>query len=445
MTADPPAGTADSSGASRYTSLAERDARYCFHPHSVAGATPPPLILDRGQGALVWDVTGREYVDGAAAWWTCQVGHGREELSAAAAEQMSRLGFYTFIRDYSNEPAIKLAERLIGIAPPGLQDAKVFFTHGGAMGNETAIKLARMAHYHSGNPGRTVILARENAYHGCTFLALAATGIDRLKTGFGPLPEGFTHLSAPGYDTSEQATDLLIAELEHTIARIGPQRIAAFIGDPVPGGMSGAGSVIPPPDNYWPRFREVLQRHQILYISDEVVTAFGRLGHWFAAEKYQACPDILVTSKGLSSGYAPIGAVLVGRRVLEMMDGKLFPHSFTFAGHPATCAVAHANIDIIEREGLLQRAQQTGAWLLKRLQPLEELPCVEHVRGVGMMIGIHLSGTAGMQIALKIRERGVIVATQATAVMVCPPLVLTEEQGTRIVEAITDVLSQWAP
>ena len=417
------------------TELATLDARSVLHPHTVIGEPPKPLVLTRGAGAQVWDTEGNAYLDGTCGLWQCPIGHGREELARVAAEQMSRLEFYSSFGDYSNEPAIRLAERLLQLAPAGL--SRVFFTNGGSEGNETAIKLARLAHHQAGHPERTVVLARNSGYHGMSSGALAATGLPAMHVGFGPLMQDVEFLGKPhGIAHGEHATDVLVAQLEERIAEIGPERIAAFVGEPV----LGVGGMVPPPDDYWPRVQEVLRRHGILLIVDEIVTAFGRTGHWFACERYGIEPDLVVLAKGISSGYIPMGAVLIGDRVLQLADGARFLHGFTYNGHPVGAAVSLANIDIIEREGLLHRATVLGERLLAELKPLEAQPHVVEVRGVGLMLGIEFDRDASA-VQAGARAAGVIVRAAGNNVVMSPPLVITEEQLSRLAQVVIEQVS----
>ncbi|WP_242614603.1 aminotransferase family protein [Actinomadura roseirufa] len=417
----------------RARELAELDNRTLVHPHSVIGAPAEPLVLDRGEGALVWDVEGREYIDGTCGLWQCPVGHGRRELADAAAEQIARLEFYSSFGDYSNEPSIRLAQRLVELAPPGIR--RVFFTNGGSEGNETAIKLARLAQHHAGRPERMVVLARSGGYHGMGGGSLAATGIDRLRAGYGPLVPGIEFLGRPHVPRGDAgAADRLIEELEERIERIGPDRVAAFIGEPV----LGVGGMVPPPEGYWPRVQEVLRRHGVLLIVDEIVTAFGRTGHWFASERYGIEPDIIVTAKGLSSGYVPMGAVLLGDRVLDLADGAQFLHGFTYNGHPVGAAVALANLEILRREGLLERAERLGGRLLDALRPLERLDHVLEVRGVGMMLGVEFTGGDTSAVQAGARAQGVIVRASGTSIVLSPPLVITEEQVDTLARVLTE-------
>ena len=414
--------------------LAELDRAHVIHPHAVVGRAEPPVVWVRGEGARLWDADGNEYVDGTCGLWQCAVGHGRAELADAAAAQMRTLEFYASFWDFSNEPAIRLAARLAGLSPPGLD--RVFFTNGGSEGVETAIKLVRLAWEAAGEPERDVILSRKGAYHGVGSASLAATGIASLKEGFDPLPPGFVHLSTP---TSSTSADDLVAELEQTIAETGAERIAAFVGEPV----LGVGGMIPPPEGYWPRVQAVLRRHRILLVLDEVVTAYGRTGHWFAAERYGLEPDVIVTAKALTSGYVPMGAVLVHDRLIGMLEGTAFRHGFTYNGHPVGAAVASVNLDIVEREGLLERALEIGSRLLEGLKAAEELSGVAEVRGVGAMLGVELDGEldAG-PVAAGARRKGVIVRASGQKIVLSPPLVLQPQQADKIVEVLVGELRQ---
>ena len=417
--------------------LSRLDRAHIVHPHQVVGRPLAPLVVASARGAVIRDVDGNEYIDGTCGLWQCLVGHGRDELADVAAAQMRELEFYASFWDFSNRPAIELAERLAAIAPPGIDH--VFYTNGGSEGIETAIKLARLAWNSRGEPERTLVLSRKMAYHGVGYGSLSATGIPPLREGFGPLAEGFVHLTAPYPLRVPNCTDTCIAELEETIARLGASRIAAMIGEPV----LGVAGMIPPPDDYWPRVSAVLREHGILLILDEIVTAYGRTGSWFAAERWGGVPaDLIVTAKGLTSGYVPMGAVLIGDRVMELLDGARFSHGFTYNGHPTGAAVALRNLDIIEREGLLSRAVEQGDRLLSALREAEGLPAVAEVRGVGLMAGVELAEPAdGAELAARIRDRGAIVRATGQKLVLSPPLVIEAEQVDRLAEIIVSELA----
>jgi putrescine aminotransferase len=409
--------------------LAELDVAHVLHPHAVVGAPVAPVIWARGEGARLWDIDGREYIDGTCGLWQCAVGHGRQELARVAAEQMSTLEFYASFWNFANEPSIRLAARLAELSPDGLD--RVFFTNGGSEGIETAIKLVRLAWHARGNPERNVILSRKSAYHGVGVASLSATGIPPLKEGFGPLAPGFVHLSTP---TLSSSTDDLVAELRAAIDEQGAEHIAAFIGEPV----MGVGGMIPPPDGYWPAVQAVLREHGILLVLDEIVTGYGRTGHWFGAQRYGLDPDVIVTAKALTSGYVPMGAVLVHDRLVDMLEGTAFRHGFTYNGHPVGAAVALANLDIIEREGLIERAATIGARMLERLKPVEELDCVAEARGVGLMLGVELAGERdAAPVAAGALHDGVVVRASGQKIVMSPPFVIDEQQADRVVDVVT--------
>ncbi len=387
------------------------------------------MVVTRARGSSLWDSDGREYLDATCGLWQCAIGHGREELVHAATEQMGQMEFYASFWDFSNEPSIRLAARLAELADPSL--GHVHFTSGGSEGNAFAIKLARLAWDHAGQPERDIILSRQGAYHGSgAGASLSATGLPPLKEGFAPLMEGFVHLSCAHARRVE--TDVLIDELVETIERLGPERIAAFIGEPI----MGVAGVISPPDDYWPRLEAVLREHDILLILDEVVTAYGRLGHWFGYERFGVRPDFVVTAKAITSGYFPFGAVFIGDRPMELLDGRMLRHGFTYNGHPVGAAVALENLAIIARENLLEATLERGNQLGSRLRPLEELDHVTEVRGEGLMWGVELNGGDAVSVAAAIREHGVIVRGMENRIVMSPPLVVTEAEIDQLAEAI---------
>jgi len=413
----------------------ETDQRRIVHPHAVVGRPRPPIVFVDGTGARLRDAEGNEYIDGTCGLWVCPVGHGRAELAEAARRQMERLEYYASFWEFSNTPSIDLAERLVELAPPGIE--RVFYTNGGSEGTESALKLARLAWHAQGKAERTVVLTRSMAYHGVSYGALGATGIPPLKQGFGELPGGFEQLSVP-YPLRGTTTDGLIAELEDRIETIGAERIAAFIGEPV----IGVGGMIVPHEDYWPRVQEVLRGHGILFILDEVVTGFGRTGAWFAAEHWGGLlPDLVVTAKGITSGYFPLGAVLIGERVAAMLGGVAFRHGFTYNGHPTGCAVAIENLAIIDREELVARAADLGDRLLSGLRELERLPTVLEARGFGLMAGLELDVDDAGELADRIRAAGVIVRATGQKLVLSPPLVIEEHDLDRLVEVIGQELA----
>lgn len=434
--------------------LVSLDRECVLHPLLSDQMTDRVVMVD-GDGCRLTDAEGREYLDATGGLWLAQVGHGRSELADAAAAQMRAIEYFTSFWEFSNEPAIRLAQRLLSIAPDSV--GRVFYTSGGSEGDDAALKMARLYFHRRGETERNWILSRREAYHGIAYGGGSATGVDAYRTGFGPLLPHIHHLTPAWPYRSElfdgrEPTDFLIDELEQTIEQIGPQRIAAFIGEPV---MGVAGMLVPPED-YWPRVQEVLKRHGILLILDEVVTAYGRVGEWFAATHYGLEPDVIVTAKGISSGYIPLGANLISDELADTLSSQGgFPLGYTYNGHPTACAVGLANLEIIEREHLLDAAREIGAYLLGRLHELEDIELVGEVRGRGMMFGIELVVDRDRRTPLPTppvplpdvvrRETGVIVRNCGHSLVLSPPLVLTRGEADRIVDALRSVLDRLAP
>lgn len=431
-------------------SLAERDRACLIHPY-LPDEAMERTVFRRGAGCKLWDSDGREYLDGTGGLWLAQVGHGRKEIAEVAADQLRRLEFFPSFWSYTNEPSIALAERLISLAPNTL--AKVFYTSGGSESNEVAIRMARLYHHRKGDKQRTWILSRKRGYHGVGYGSGSVSGFRLFQDGFGPVVPNVGLLTPPWpyrmeYFDSQDPTDFCIAELEAKIHEIGAENIAAFIGEPV----LGMGGMIVPPDDYWPRVRSVLRRHSILLIADEVVTGFGRTGNWFASDHFGIDPDILVTAKGITSGYMPLGAVMVSEAIAEILTQDYgFPIGFTYNGHPTACAVALENINIIAREGLLERARTTGATLLAGLKELEALPIVGEVRGLGMMLALELVSDKQTRTPLDMvahpqdvirNEYGVITRECGHNLVLSPPLIMNDTEAQAVVAAIASVLSR---
>ncbi|MEU8785341.1 aspartate aminotransferase family protein [Streptomyces sp. NPDC048637] len=443
----------DASGTSG-AELAATDRATLIHPTLPAHRTDRTVLVS-GSGSRVRDSHGREYLDASAVLGVSQVGHGRQELAQAAAEQMTRLDYFHTWGPLSNDRAVELAARLAGLSPEPLR--RVYFTSGGAEGNEIALRMARLYHHRRGEPQRTWILSRRMAYHGIGYGSGGVSGFPVYHDGFGPsLPD--VHFLTPPHPYRQElfngaeVTDFCLAELRDTIERIGPERIAAMIGEPV---MGGVGAVIPPAD-YWPRVAELLRSYGILLISDEVITAYGRLGHWFAADHFGVVPDIMVTAKGLTSGYVPHGAVLTTDEVASEVTGDHgFPVGYTYTGHPTACAVALANLDIIEREGLAANAAAVGEHLGRRLAELTELPVVGEVRQLGLMLGVELvsdrdsrrpltGGTLAVADALR-EQAGILLRTNPNALVINPPLVFSRAEADELVDGLRSVLSRTGP
>jgi adenosylmethionine-8-amino-7-oxononanoate aminotransferase len=345
-----------------------------------------PIIV-RGEGCYVFDEHGNRYLDGLSALFCVNIGHGRGDIVQAGADQAKELGFFTNW-SYAHPPAIELAGRLAALAPGDLN--RVFFTSGGSEAVESALKLSRQYHKLTGKPNKTKLIAREVAYHGTSFGALSATGITSLRTPFEPLTPGASHV--PNTNTYRLPAGMTESDLAETVAaRIefeGPDTVAAVIMEPVQNG----GGCFTPPAGYWQRVREICDEYDVLLISDEVICAWGRLGEWFGAQRYDYLPDIITTAKGITSAYAPMGAVIVSDRIAEpfMHGTNSFTHGFTFGGHPVCAAIALANIDAMENEGVLENVRANEGRFRAMLEGLRELPIVGDVRGAGYFHAIEL-------------------------------------------------------
>ncbi|MBC2879711.1 MULTISPECIES: aspartate aminotransferase family protein [Streptomyces] len=352
---------------------------------------PVPTIV-RGEGTYIYDDKGKRYLDGLAGLFVVQAGHGRAELAEAAAKQAQELAFFP-VWSYAHPKAIELAERLAHYAPGDLN--KVFFTTGGGEAVETAWKLAKQYHKLTGNPGKYKVISRAVAYHGTPQGALAITGLPALKAPFEPLVPGAHKVPntnfyrAPIHGDDPEAFGRWAADqIEQQILFEGPDTVAAVFLEPV----QNAGGCFPPPPGYFARVREICDRYGVLLVSDEVICAFGRLGTMFACDKFGYVPDIITCAKGMTSGYSPIGAAVVSDRIAEpFFKGKnTFLHGYTFGGHPVSAAVALANLDLFEREGLNRHVLDHEAAFRATLERLRDLPIVGDVRGDGFFYGIEL-------------------------------------------------------
>ncbi|HLM50980.1 MAG TPA: aspartate aminotransferase family protein [Solirubrobacteraceae bacterium] len=352
---------------------------------SYADADVP--IIVRGDGCHVWDDKGNRFFDGLSSLFCTNIGHGRGEVAQAGADQARELGFFTNW-SYAHPRSIELAARIAALTPGDLN--RVFFTSGGSEAVESAIKLVRQYHKLTGHPTKTKIVARKVAYHGTTLGALTATGITPLRQPFEPLTPGGVHVE--NTNTYRLPYGMRPEHLAETVAeRIefeGPETVAAVIMEPV----QNAGGCFVPPEGYFQRVREICDQYGVLLISDEVICSWGRLGHWFGAQRYGYEPDLITTAKGITSAYAPMGAVIASDRVAEpFMEGDVsFTHGITFGGHPVAAAVAMANIDVFERERLLTHVQENEAAFQGMLQSLRDIPIVGDVRGAGYFAGIEL-------------------------------------------------------
>jgi adenosylmethionine-8-amino-7-oxononanoate aminotransferase len=435
--------------------LADSDRRHLIHPLHHPKDHAGARIFTEAKGAMLRTADGQDYIDGLSALWNVNIGHGRKELAAAAAAQMEKLDYASAYAGFSNEPAIRLAERIVGLAYDNM--AAAYFTTGGAESNESAFKFARYYWKRMGRPGKVKIISRRYGYHGVTLAAMSATSLPGYHKMFGPLVPEFLQVAPPypyrwpgNGDAGIEAADAV----ETAILEQGADTIAAVIAEPV----MGAGGVIVPPPTYFPRLREICDRHDVLLIADEVITGFGRTGRWFALGHWGVKPDLMSFAKGVTSGYLPLGGVIVSKRVHEAietapMDEK-FMHAATYSGHPVCCAVGLANIDIIEKEGLVQRAAEQGDRFRAGLQTLTSLPKVGEVRGIGMLAAIELvedKGSRkpalglGAKVVAEAAKRGLIMRQRpgtdgppasGDSLCLAPPLMTPEATLDRIVQIV---------
>ncbi len=439
--------------------LIQEDRRHLIHPLHHPKDHERPLLFVEGRGAMLRDAGGREYIDGLAGLWNVNVGHGRAELAEAAAEQMRKIAFASSYAGQSNEPMIRLAERLVKLAYPST--SAVYFTTGGAESNESAFKTARFFWKVLGKPDKVKIISRVHGYHGVTMAAMSATGMASYHKMFGPLVPNFVQAPAPyayrwpgGGDVGLEAANAL----ERVILEEGPDTVAAVIGEPV----MGAGGVIPPPPSYWPRVRELCNKYEVLLIADEVITGFGRTGRWFAMGHWGVEPDIVSFAKGVTSAYLPLGGILISERVHAAIQeaplDRKFMHAATYSGHPVCCAVGLKNVEIIEREGLVQRAGEMGRRLLTGLETLRDLPAVGDVRGFGLMCGVELVEDRttkkpalglGPKVVRESMSRGLLPRLRAGSadppigdtICLAPPLMTPAETLDRVVAVLREAIA----
>jgi adenosylmethionine-8-amino-7-oxononanoate aminotransferase len=414
---------------------APRDTRL-WHPFAAMGAVRrKEFVLSRADDVWVWDADGKRYLDATASLWYSNVGHGRTEIVEAVAAQLRRLDAYSVFGDYANEPALELAERLAALAP--VDDPRVFLLSGGGDGIDTAAKLARRYWHELGRDERVHLISREAGYHGTHGFGTALAGIPANRIGHGEL---LSSTSAVPYDSVEA--------LESEIASLGADRVAAFFVEPV----IGAGGVYPPPAGYMEGVAEVCRRTGVLLVVDAVICGFGRLGTWYGIERWDVRPDMIVFAKGVTSGYQPLGGVVASGRVAEPFwarpDAPAFRHGPTYAGHPAACAAALANLDLLERDDLVARGRELEDELLDALDPLASHELVGEVRGgMGLMAAVELDEellasrpTAVAEAAATCRAHGVLVRPLLSSLAVSPPLTATPEHFEAITAALSEAL-----
>ena len=444
----------------------QNDRDHFVHPYTdfTTFPTEGSQVIVRSGGVHVTDSAGRSYLDAIAGLWCINLGHGREEIADAMAAQAREMPYFNTFGHSTNVPAAILAGQLAELAPGDLNN--VFYTTGGSTANDTAIRLVHYYFNRLGRPSKKKIIARHNAYHGSTSFAAALTGIHGVHYGFDRIAQDIVHhLSAanlyrrPAGTTEAEFCDFLVDEFRNRIHQLGAENIAAFIAEPV----MGAGGVLVAPEGYHRRMAQVCREHEILYIADEVVTGFGRLGHWFASEeRFDHIPDVIVSAKGISSGYCPLGAAIFSDRLHDVISrpqgpGGVLSHGFTYSGHPVSCAAALKTIEILKNEDVFANVRETGPYLQHRLQELRKHEAVGDVRGDQLMAGVELvrdrdSKTnfapdvgAALQVFTAARERGVIVRPVGDVIILSPPLIVSTAQVDQIVDTLHDAIEEVTP
>ncbi|WP_129775556.1 aspartate aminotransferase family protein [Peristeroidobacter soli] len=435
------------------------DAAHYIHPFTdhAALSKKGTRVITRAEGVYLYESGGRRILDGMSGLWCVNLGYGRRELADAAYQQMQELPYYNSFFQVAHPPAIELARLLSEVTPP--QFKHVFFTGSGSEANDTVVRTVR--HYWNvlGQPERTVIISRHNAYHGSTMAGASLGGMKPMHEQGGlPIP-GIVHIRQPywfgeGGDLSPEEFGLVAARaLEEKILQVGPEKVAAFIGEPI----QGAGGVIIPPSTYWPEIQRIVDKYGILLIADEVICGFGRTGRWFGSEYFGIRPDLMPIAKGLSSGYLPIGGVMVGDRVAEVMTVKAgeFNHGFTYSGHPVACAVACAAIKILRDERIVARVNDdVGPYLQRRWAELASHPLVGEARIVGLIGALELvkdkakrqnfpdPGEVGVICRDLCIANGLVMRAVRDTMIVAPPLVITHAQIDELVEKARAALDQ---
>ncbi|OXT95018.1 putrescine--pyruvate aminotransferase [Pseudomonas aeruginosa] len=414
-------------------------------------------IITKAEGVYIWDSEGNKILDAMAGLWCVNVGYGREELVQAATRQMRELPFYNLFFQTAHPPVVELAKAIADVAPEGMNH--VFFTGSGSEANDTVLRMVRHYWATKGQPQKKVVIGRWNGYHGSTVAGVSLGGMMALhEQGDFPIP-GIVHIAQPywygeGGDMSPDEFGVWAAEqLEKKILEVGEENVAAFIAEPI----QGAGGVIVPPDTYWPKIREILAKYDILFIADEVICGFGRTGEWFGSQYYGNAPDLMPIAKGLTSGYIPMGGVVVRDEIVEVLNqGGEFYHGFTYSGHPVAAAVALENIRILREEKIIEKVKaETAPYLQKRWQELADHPLVGEARGVGMVAALELVKNkktrerftdkgVGMLCREHCFRNGLIMRAVGDTMIISPPLVIDPSQIDELITLARKCLDQTA-
>ncbi|MFT5930462.1 MAG: putrescine aminotransferase [Oceanospirillaceae bacterium] len=438
--------------------LQELDKQSYMHPFTDSKAMyeKGTRIITGADGCYIYDSEGGKTLDGMAGLWCVNIGYGRDELANVAAKQMRELPYYNSFFGTAHPPVIKLAAQLKKLAPSHI--SHVFFTGSGSEANDTNVRMVRHYWQAKGQPSKRTIISRDNAYHGSTMASMSLGGMKGMHAQGGVI-DGIEHIMQPHWyhealagETEDELGLRAAQALETKILELGAENVGAFIGEPV----QGAGAVIVPPATYWPEIQRICIKYDLLIIADEVITGFGRTGHWFACEALGIEADLMPIAKGLSSGYMPIGGVLISERVAKVViEGGEFAHGYTYSGHPVAAAVASANLSIIENEGMIEKVRdETGPYLQQRLAELLDHPLVGQVRGIGLMAAIELVqnkeshanyakeiGVGGIcrDYAL---ANGLVMRAVGDSMIMCPPLIISKLEIDELIEITKKSLDQ---
>jgi 4-aminobutyrate---pyruvate transaminase len=447
------------------SNLATRDVETLIHPYTQLASfrETGPLVLERGEGVWVYDTDGRPYLEGLAGLWCTSLGYSNRELAEVAHEQMLKLPFTHLFSGRSHDPAIELAERLKEIAP--MPVSKVFFCSSGSEANDTQVKLVWYMNNALGRPQKKKIIARLRGYHGVTVASASLTGLPANHNDFDLPITNIIHTSCPHYyrfglegETEEEFASRMAAELEEQILREGPETVAAFIAEPV----MGAGGALLPPETYFEKIQAVLDKYDVLFISDEVITGFGRLGTMFGSERLGLRPDTISFAKAVTSGYLPLGGVMIPEKMYQAMldeSRKLgtFGHGFTYSGHPVAAAVANKTLEIYKRDRIVEKAAANEPVFQRRLSALTEHPLVGEARGIGLIGGLEIvankktrqqfdstSGVSAKAVSFAQEEGLIVRALFGDRLAVCPPLIISETEIGELFDRLTRALDRTA-
>lgn len=454
--------TIDATRFERYDTQAlwQMDRDHTLHPwtHFPSFKENGALVMSESEGVYVYDADGKPYLDGIGGLWCVNIGYGRAEMAQAIAEQIMRIPYYNVFTDTTTPPAARLSAKLAQLCPSHLNH--VFYSTGGSMANDSAIRTIHHYFNRLGKPKKKKVISRINAYHGSTYLAMTLTGVLEDHKGFDLVPDLVHYVSCP-YPyrrpdgmTEAEFCDFLVEELEQKILSLGPENVACFIAEPI----MGAGGVIVPPAGYHLRTEAVCRKYGVLTISDEVVTGFGRLGHFFASEAvFGLTPDMITCAKGISSGYVPLGATMISDEIYDVIsspdpEGGLYYNGFTYSGHPVSCIAGLKNIEIMEREGICEHVQQVGPYFEQQLDTLKEFPIVGDVRGSKFMLCVENVANPetkalfpaeieiGERIARHCEELGLIVRPIGHLNVLSPPLTMTHAQVDELVDKLGNAI-----